>query len=316
LACQAGDALLLEARLHLRVLFMTKDSYLLHTDLMDLIPFHNSLTVRLLYKRISETLLDDPANDPRVSVVIRSLNEATKLEQLFEDIDNQFFSSEIEVVVVDNGSSDKSPQVAKHYGAEVVNLPQSEFTYPKSLNLGMAAVSNDVVFVTVAHTRLTSIHNLHAGARHFSKNNDVAGAYGVVLPNEGASHVERLGAATGMNFWMARPARRMKKISPGVLSATGAMIAKRAWEELGGFDNRYQAGGEDTALAKLMLKNGYEVIQEPALTVHHSHGLGLRDSIKQGMHQLRILGEPRQFDRQKLLARRPDLRASEAESDF
>lgn len=294
---------------------MTKDRYLLHPNLIGLIPLGDSLTTRLLNRRIDETLTDDPAKDPRLSVVIRVFNEAAKLEKLFEDIDEQQYASEIEVIVVDNGSSDRSPEVAKHYGAELVRLAQSDFTYPKSLNLGVEAASHAVVFVTVAHVRLSSGYNLHAGARHFGKSKDVAGAYGVVLPNEGASFVERWGALTGMNQWLARAARPARRTGPGLLSATGAMISKAAWQELGGFDNRYQAGGEDTALGKLMLKSGYRIIQEPALTVHHSHGLGLKDSVKQGIHQLQILGEPKEFDKKKLLARRPDLRAGEPVPD-
>lgn len=294
---------------------MTKDGYLLHPDLLALIPFGNSLTTRLLTNRVQESLADDPASDPNVSVVIRVFNEAAKLEKVLQDIGNQQFGSSLEVIVVDNGSSDRSPDVAKHFGAELVHLPQSEFTYPKSLNVGVQAASHDVVFVTVAHVRFTSIHTLHAGARHFRESGNVAGAYGVTLPNEGASAVERLGASTGMNQWLARPARRSKRVGPGLLSATGAMISKPVWQKLGGFDDRYQAGGEDTALGKTMLNNGYEIIQEPALTVHHSHGLGVRDSIKQGIHQLQILGEPKEFDRKKLLERRPDLRAGESAAD-
>ena len=258
--------------------------------------------------------MDDPHNDPRISVVVRAFNEAAKLELLLEDIHNQVFSSEAEVVVVDNGSSDRTPQVAKSYGAEVVTLAQEDFNYPRSLNLGLEAASNDVVFVTVAHARLSNIHNLHAGARHFSKNDSTVGAFGTVLPNEGASYLERWGALGGNGF-LARPARRIKRGGPGVLGATAAMIAKPAWEELGHFDERYQSGGEDTALAKLMLKNGYGVIKEPALSVHHSHGLGLRDSVNQYLHWLKVLGKPKQFDRQELLRRRPDLRANTSALD-
>jgi hypothetical protein len=96
----------------------------------------------------------------------------------------------------------------------------------------------------------------------------------------------------------------------GALAGTGAMIAKSAWQELGRFDLRYETGGEDTALAKLMLKNGFGIVLEPALTVHHSHGLGLRNSVKQELHQLQTVRSPKQFDRQELLERRPDLRAN------
>lgn len=315
LAAPPNDVLLLKQRLYFKIMVVANETYLLHSDLVALVLFGNSLTARLLHQRISETLIDDPTNDPSVTVVVRSFNEATKLEQLFEDIHNQIFSSKIEVVVVDNGSSDRTPQVAKYYGAELVTLPQEDFTYPKSLNLGMEAANNDLVFVTVAHARLTSIHNLHAGARHFSKNDDIAGAFGTVLPNQGASYVERWGTAIDNNLCLVRPAQRIKSAGVGALAATGAMIAKPVWQELGGFDERYQAGGEDTALANSMLKNGYAIVQEPALTVHHSHGLGLADSVKQFVHQRQIVKSPREFDSEGLLARRPDLRANRSVLD-
>jgi GT2 family glycosyltransferase len=289
---------------------MAKDSFLLHPNLFKSVPLGNSLTAKLLNQRVAETLMDDPRNDPSVSVVIRALNEADALELLLEDIDNQLFSSEVEIVVVDNGSTDRTAQVAKHHGADVVTLPQSSFSYPKSLNVGVEAASNDLVFVTVAHARLTNIHNLHAGARHFSRNTDTAGAYGTCLVNENASYMERWTTAADINLSMARRAQRIKTAGMGVLAANCAMIAKRAWQELGGFDERYEAGGEDTALAKSMLENGYGVVKEPALAVHHSHGLGLRDFVKQLVHQSQIVGVPREFDRQELLERRPDLRTN------
>src|ERR1700740_1881468 len=116
--------LLLKERLHFKILFMAKENYLLHTDLVASALFGNSLTARLLHERISETLVDDPANDPSVTVVVRAFNEATKLEQMFQDIHSQLFNSEIEVVVVDNGSTDSTPEVAKYYRTELVTLPQ------------------------------------------------------------------------------------------------------------------------------------------------------------------------------------------------
>jgi glycosyltransferase involved in cell wall biosynthesis len=289
---------------------MASDSYLLNPEMMLSAPFGNSVTARLLNKRINETLLDDPMNDPSISVAVRSYNEAAKLEKLLEDIQRQAYKSELEVVVVDNASSDGTPQVVERFGARLVTLPKGEFTYPKSMNLAMEAASHEVVFLTVAHARLSNVHNLHAGARHFAKEAGVAGVFGKVLPNEAASYIERWIAAVDNNLGLASPAQRIKKAGMGALAGTGAMIAKSAWQELGRFDLRYETGGEDTALAKLMLKNGFGVVLEPALTVHHSHGLGSRDSVKQELHQLQTVRAPRQFDRDELLERRPDLRAN------
>jgi glycosyltransferase involved in cell wall biosynthesis len=286
---------------------MATEDYLLHPELLCSLPFVNSLTATLLRRRIRE-VADDPDNDPPLSMVVRVFNEATKLEQLFEDLDRQRYSSAVEVVVVDNGSSDMSAQVAKSYGAVVVVQPQSSFSYPKSLNLGINAASHDLVFVTVAHARLSNVHNLHAGARHFRENSNVGGAFSTTLPSDSASYVEKWTAVANNNWLLARPARRINKAGMGVLGATGAMIAKPVWRELGRFDISYQAGGEDTALAGSMMDHGYGIVYEPALAVHHSHGLGLRDFAKQWAHWQQASKGPQQLDRHELLGRRPDLR--------
>ena len=289
---------------------MGSDGYLLHTDFIESAPFGNAVTARLLNKRIDESLADDPINDPSISVVVRAYNEAAKLEKLLADVQRQLFESELEVVVVDNASSDRTAEVVERFGARLVTLPKGEFTYPKSMNLAMEAASHEVVFLTVAHARLSNVHSLHAGARHFAKDACVAGVFGKVLPNEGASYIERWVATIDNNMGLARPAQRISKACMGALAGTGAMLSKSVWEELGHFDQRYETGGEDTALAKLMLKNGFGIVLEPALTVHHSHGLGFRDSVKQELHQFQTVRAPQQFVRQELLERRPDLRAN------
>jgi GT2 family glycosyltransferase len=289
---------------------MGSDGYLLHTDFIESAPFGNAVTARLLKKRIDESLADDPINDPSISVVVRAYNEAAKLEKLLADVQRQSFESELEVVVVDNASSDRTAEVVERFGARLVTLPKGEFTYPKSMNLAMEAASHDVVFLTVAHARLSNVHSLHAGARHFAKDSRVAGVFGKVLPNEGASYIERWVATIDNNMGLARPAQRISKAGMGALAGTGAMLSKSVWDQLGHFDQRYETGGEDTALAKLMLKNGFGIVLEPALTVHHSHGLGFRDSVKQELHQFQTVRAPQQFDRQELLERRPDLRAN------
>jgi len=283
---------------------------LLQRNVVESIPFGNSITTKLLNKRINESLLDDPISDPSISVVVRAYNEAAKLEKLLADVQRQVFESDLEVVVVDNASSDRTAEVVGQFGARLVTLPRGEFTYPKSMNLAMESASNDVVFLTVAHARLSNVHSLHAGARHFAKDALVAGVFGKVLPNEGASYIERWVATIDNNLGLAKPAQRVGKAGMGALAGTGAMLSKKVWEELGRFDLRYETGGEDTALAKLMLKNGYGLVLEPALTVHHSHGLGFRDSVKQELHQFQTVRAPQQFDRQELLERRPDLRAN------
>jgi glycosyltransferase involved in cell wall biosynthesis len=287
------------------------DTYLLEPSLMRTAPFGGTFTARLLQRRVEEALADDPANDPPLSVAIRTFNEAPKLAKLLSDVRAQQYSGDLDVVVVDNASIDDTAEVVERYGARLVTMPRGEFTYPKSMNLATGSARHDLVFLTVAHARLSNVHSLHAGARHFVKNRKVAGVFGKCLPNEGASYIERWASSVDYNLGLAKSAQTVRKAGLGTLAGTGAMLSKQVWDALGRFDKLYETGGEDTALAKMMLQNGYGLVFEPALTVHHSHGLGFRDSLKQTMHQLKTVQAPRQLNREELLARRPDLRSNE-----
>jgi len=284
------------------------ECYLLHPNLVADLPSGANFTKRLLNQRVSETLVNAVEDDEDLSLVIRTLNEARNLEKIFEDLHQQIFTKEVEVIVVDNESTDGTTDVARHYGAEVVTLKRPDFTYPRSMNLGVEAASHNIVMLTVGHVRLSNTYNLHAGARHFA-DPTIAGVFGSVLPNENASVVEKL-SAIGRGMRMKQPAHEVSKVGRGVLGATNAMIAKAAWKELGGFDEKYEIGGEDTALAKQMLDGGYGLIEEPALAIHHSHGLGFVDFLQQIRAELRMLNGPQRLDREKLYARRPDLRAN------
>src|SRR5258708_13830323 len=110
---------------------MVKVNYLLHPELIESIPIGSNLLGRNLSLRVEETLADNLDADPNISLVIRALNEAEKLAQLFADIHHQLFESEVEVIVVDNDSTDRTPQVTKYSEADMVNLPRGRFTYAK-----------------------------------------------------------------------------------------------------------------------------------------------------------------------------------------
>ena len=55
-----------------------------------------------------------------VSVVIPAHNEEIYLLSCLESIKNQDYAGEYEVIVVDNASTDNTPQIARDWGAKVV----------------------------------------------------------------------------------------------------------------------------------------------------------------------------------------------------
>lgn len=276
-------------------------NYLLHPELIHAIPLVGSWVATMLEARVAEALADDLAEDPNVSVVIRTLNEADKLEVLLTDIARQVLSGTIETVIVDNESDDHTHELAKKYGATLVSLPRRDFTYPHSMNLGVQAASYDTVFMTVGHAWLSSVYTLRAGARHFCPGSNVAGVFSMVLPSSDASQWEQWGSAI-LDLELGRRPRMIKKAGLGVMGATGSMLSKRVWQELGRFDERYRTGGEDTALAGKMLDHGYSIIKDPAVAVHHSHGFGFLSGVRELTHHVKTVRSPQSSSR--VLARR------------
>ena len=86
----------------------------------------------------------------RCSVVIRAYNEQEHLGRLLEGIRQQTLR-DAEVILVDSGSTDATAAIAVRYGAKVIHVKPEEFTFGRSLNLGIAAARHELVVIASAH---------------------------------------------------------------------------------------------------------------------------------------------------------------------
>jgi len=217
---------------------------------------------------------------PKISIVIRTLNEKEKLKQLLEAIKEQDYVGSYEIVVVDNESTDGCPELARKYGAEVVTIKRNEFTYPKSINMGVTVASGELIVLTVGHALPYRKDWLSIGSRHF-KDKKVAGVQGLIAPQKDCTLVELL---TYWPFYFKQRLRglyEVKKISLNdVFGAVNCMVRKSVWEKHH-FDEDYQLGGEDSQWAKWAINNGYKIINEPCFVIRHSHNQGLVDLTRQ-----------------------------------
>lgn len=286
------------------------DPTLLHPENFDF-PFWGSFGDSM-QDRLRE-VDDDTYNkeDPDVSVVIRTKNNVDALDELLDELDQQVFDGEVQVVVVDTESRDGTVQLARDYGATIVRIAQDGFSYPKALNRGFEAADHPYVYSLVGHSNLVSTHTLRAVTRWHDVP-DFGGAYGVSLPNRNARIAEWAGE--GLLFLVAKlrkqdymgPAEPIEEIGLGTLASNCTVISREVWSELGGYDEAYGAGGEDGALAKEMMDNGLVVVREPALSVHHTHGLSPWQTYKQ-FREWQRLSQPLPFDETRLASYRPDL---------
>jgi rhamnosyltransferase len=86
----------------------------------------------------------------KCSIVIRAFNEEHHIGRLLEGVRHQSIQ-DVEVILVDSGSTDATAAIAGHYGARIVNIPPAEFTFGRSLNLGSTAATRELVVITSAH---------------------------------------------------------------------------------------------------------------------------------------------------------------------
>jgi rhamnosyltransferase len=84
------------------------------------------------------------------SIVIRAYNEARHLPRLLEGIRHQTIK-DVEIILVDSGSTDDTVKVAEAYGAKIVRIAPQEFTFGRSLNLGLAETTRELVAIASAH---------------------------------------------------------------------------------------------------------------------------------------------------------------------
>jgi len=84
------------------------------------------------------------------SIVIRAYNESRHLPRLLQGISHQT-CGEVETILVDSGSTDSTVQIAEAFGARIVNIAAEEFTFGRSLNLGIAAARSELVVIASAH---------------------------------------------------------------------------------------------------------------------------------------------------------------------
>jgi glycosyltransferase involved in cell wall biosynthesis len=87
---------------------------------------------------------------PKVSVVIRCHNEERHIGQLLTGIAQQT-ERDVEIVVVDSGSTDGTLDVVAQHPARVVRLDPADFSFGRALNRGCEAASGELLVFASAH---------------------------------------------------------------------------------------------------------------------------------------------------------------------
>lgn len=197
---------------------------------------------------------------PVASVVIRAKDEAASIGRVISLVHEQELSGggEVEVIVVDSGSSDGTPDIARDLGAKLIEIPAASFTFGGSLNTGAAEARAPVTVALSAHAFPPDSGWI---ARMLACFEDplVACAYGCPNAPGGGDLCERV-------VQDAEHARRFPYWGYG--NSAGAFRTE-LWRERG--FRADMPGTEDKEWAWYWMERGKRVVIDPALTVDHDH---------------------------------------------
>jgi glycosyltransferase involved in cell wall biosynthesis len=206
----------------------------------------------------------DPSHPPAVGIVIRTLDEGAWIERCLNSLRAQRGPFELDIVVVDSGSTDSTVALSRAGGARVVELPPAEFDYSKALNTGVEHVSGDLIVSLSAHAIPTGDEWLKRLLAPFADER-VAGVWGRQIPWDTApwKEVQRLRERFGAESRLHPPA------PPDELAFSNAASAFRrsVWSEL----PFVLPAVEDLDWAQRAVAAGWHVAYAPDAVVRHSH---------------------------------------------
>jgi glycosyltransferase involved in cell wall biosynthesis len=209
-----------------------------------------------------------------VTIVIPAHNEESTIEQVLEAMISQAYSGKVEIIVVDDMSSDRTGEIAKAMGVKVVRN-RKNLGLAGSINKGISLSRNNTVCVLHADCRPSSKNWLSQMVKALYSDEDiVCSTSPIVTP-------KRVWDKYG--FWQKiytlRSFKRETMSSqkkPVFVDEIGGdkcdMFKKSFLEKIGGFDSKtYRVAGEDADVVNKIKIAGYKIIRIP-LPVIHMHG--------------------------------------------
>jgi GT2 family glycosyltransferase len=215
-----------------------------------------------------------PATAPDLAVVM-VLFEKFELTMLSLCALRDNYSGAIELIIIDNASTDDSPRIGEFLvGAKIILLPQN-IGYLRAANLGLQQVTAPQILflnndVELGHAAIaTAIARLQSNVEIGAVGGKVIRTHGRL--QEAGSIIWQDGAVTGY-MRDASPLAPEANFVRDVDFCSGVFLLCRTAliEQLGGFDPDFSpAYYEDVDLCLRISAAGYRIVYDPAIVIHH-----------------------------------------------
>jgi rhamnosyltransferase len=207
-----------------------------------------------------------------ISVVIPVKDGGEGLIHCLDSVTAQETTEEVEIIVVDSGSTDGSVNVARSRARVVHEIPAHEFSHGASRNLGARAARGELLVFLSQDAFPVDGRWLTRLTAPFAQDPSVAGVYGRQLPNDCATPPE----SYFLNFLYGSQPRcqRIRSLDQLTMDTTlfsnvNSAMPRSVWERFPFVEDIIMS--EDQEWSRRVLLEGFSIAYEPRAAVRHSH---------------------------------------------
>lgn len=208
----------------------------------------------------------------RISVLVCTYNGAATLRETCAAI-SQLEYPNLEVIIVDDGSTDASAAIAREYGFTVISTENRGLSNAR--NAALAAASGEIV-AYIDDDAMPDPDWLIYLADTFARTDFVAvGGPNLPVPGDGAV-ADAVAVSPGNPIHVLLEDREAEHI-PGCNCA----FRTDALRKIGGFDPRFRTAGDDVDVCWRLQDRGWRIGYTPAAVVWHHRRATIRDYLRQ-----------------------------------
>ncbi|MBI3912900.1 MAG: glycosyltransferase [Chloroflexi bacterium] len=183
-----------------------------------------------------------------ISVVVPAINEQNYIRASLDSLRSQeLHNLEMEIIVVDGRSTDRTREIAREYGARVIVQPQRGVAQARQI--GFEAARGQVIASTDADS-IVPPDWLERLVSELQKESGVVGVYGPIRLYDGKVYEDLFSYyVAGTYLWVNAAINRP------AFSGQNFAVWRAAWERVGGFDTDW-VSAEDINLSLKMARAG------------------------------------------------------------
>lgn len=224
---------------------------------------------------------------PKISIIFAMLNGERFLNRCLDSIRNLSNLNEIEIVIINNNSTDNSLEIIRTYENElninIINL-EKNVGYAKASNLGVQNSKGEFIFITnvdVIYPTPDFFQKLLKIYNKYRQNKEIIISPAIVFEGDGIHYFGAKNHILGFSYTrdVHKKLPKTKIIRMTQRASGGSLFMKKSpFIELGGYDNLFFIYYDDTDLSLRWLRNGNVIYttNDPFI-IHQQHKMAFSD---------------------------------------